>query len=432
MQAERNNIRAGILTLTCVGIFTLALWGGLAWSRSKMVHYLVRFSAEQGVYGLTKGTPVWVGGMEKGAIESITPRMVNEVLVGYDVVLLVEYGIPMTANVRCEASEAGINGEAVLELRGLGGAQKTLDGRTNANPQPLLAAGSEIAASAPAQFRGFFGAPMSKSIRELLATWNPDQPTDDSLSHRLRAITDDVPTRLTRTRTEVAALSEQMSPDFKRWKVEFATARDQATTAFEKLGPTQASADVVVPGTDATEQVMPLIRAARTEADNLPRVDRHRLQNAADTLDRAVKAIKELGDQTGSLRSTFTSADHSFGRGSADFSLASQELDASGKEVLAQPWLLLGGDEDSAGAGRTDAENREIVREYAIAAVEHQFAMKGIEDALRRDSELLNTVPGLADLLRTRLNSATALFEAETARMENLLLGPPPSKKPAK
>ena len=370
--------------------------------------------------------------MQKGTIESITPRMDNELLVGYDVVLLVEYGIPITANVRCEASEAGINGEAVLELRGLGGAQKTLDGRENATPQPLLAAGSEIAAAAPPQFRGFFGAPMSKSVRELLAIWSPDQPTPDSLSNRLRALSDDVPTRMSRTKQEVNALSERISPDFKLWKVDFAAARDQAVAAFEKLGSTEAPADAAALGAPATDQVMPLIRAARTEADNLPRVDRHRLQNAADTLDRAVKAIKELGDQTGTLRSTFTSADHSFGRGSADFSLASQELDASAKEVLAQPWLLLGGDEDSAGAGRTDAENREIVRQYAIAAVEHQFAMKGIEDALRRDSELLNTVPGLADLLRTRLNSATALFEAETARMENLLLGPPPSKKPAK
>jgi ABC-type transporter Mla subunit MlaD len=142
VQAERNNIRAGILTLTCVGLFAAAIYGWLAWSHSTQVRYVVRFSADQGVYGLTEGTPVWIGGMPKGSIESITPRFTNETLIGYEIVLLVEAGIPITANVRCEASEAGINGEAILELRGLGGAQKTLDGRSGANPQPLLAAGS--------------------------------------------------------------------------------------------------------------------------------------------------------------------------------------------------------------------------------------------------------------------------------------------------
>jgi hypothetical protein len=97
-----------------------------------------------------------------------------------------------------------------------------------------------------------------------------------------------------------------------------------------------------------------------------------------------------------------------------------------------QPWLLLGGGAEDVGSERIDIANREIVRQYTLAAVEHQFAMKGIEDALRRDGELLNTVPGLAELLRTRLDSATAIFEAETKRMENLIIGPPSNKTPSK
>ncbi len=432
MQAERNNIRAGIYTLTCVGVFTLLLAGGLAWSHSTQVNYLVRFSAEQGVYGLSHGTPIWIGGMKKGSIESITPRMANDVLVGYDVMLLVERDIPITANVRCEASEMGINGEAILELRGLGGMQKTREGHNGANPQPLLAAGSEITASSSPRFRSFFGAPMSKAVRDLLATWSPEHPTADALSNRLNAMTDDVPARVKRAHTEVTALSDKVTPDFKRWKIDFATARDQASAALAKLGSTQPSAILGDSGIGSTEEVLPLLRAAAADADNLPRVDRHRLQKAADTLDRAVESIKELGEQTGALRSTMTSADHSFGRGAADFSIASQELDAAATEVVWKPWLLLGGGAEDVGDQRTDAENREIVRQYTLAAVEHQFAIKSIEDTLRRDGELLNTVPGLADLLRTRLDSANAIFEAETTRMENLIIGPQRSKSPSK
>ena len=343
MQAERNNIRAGILTLTCVGLFTAAIYGWLAWSHSTQVRYVVRFSADQGVYGLTEGTPVWIGGMEKGSIESITPRFTNETLIGYEIVLLVEAGIPITSNVRCEASEAGINGEAILELRGLGSQQKTRSGQSGANAQPLLAAGSEITGTAPPRYRGFFGAPMSQSVRELLAVWSPEQPTADSLSNRLQAITEDVPMRVKKSQTEIAALSDRAAPDFKRWKADYATARDQAAAAFAKLGSTQSNAPVTTPGGNDQEQVLSLVRTARAEAETLPRIDSHRLTNFAETLDRAVKSIKELGEQTGSLRGSMTSADHSFGRGAADFSIASQELDAAGREVMWQPWLLLGG-----------------------------------------------------------------------------------------
>ena len=432
MQAERNNIRAGILTLTCVGLFTAAIYGWLAWSHSTQVRYVVRFSADQGVYGLSTGTPVWIGGLPKGSIESITPRFTNDTLIGYEIVLLVEAGIPITSNVRCEASEAGINGEAILELRGLGGQQKNRNGQSGANSQPLLAAGSEITGTAPPRYRGFFGAPMSQSVRELLAVWSPEHPTEDSLSNRLQAITEDVPMRVKKSQTEIAALSERATPDFKRWKADYATARDQATAAFAKLGTTQSNAPTTPPDGDAPEQVLSLVRTARAEAETLPRIDSHRLVNFAETLDRAVKSIKELGEQTGSLRGSMTSADHSFGRGAADFSIASQELDAAGREVMWQPWLLLGGGGEDVGSERVDIANREIVRQYTLAAVEHQFAMKGIEDALRRDGELLNTVPGLAELLRTRLDSATAIFEAETKRMENLIIGPPSTQKPSK
>jgi hypothetical protein len=70
------------------------------------------------------------------------------------------------------------------------------------------------------------------------------------------------------------------------------------------------------------------------------------------------------------------------------------------------------------------------VRAYAESAAAHQRAMKGIEDALKRDAELLAKEPGLAELLRARLQAANALFEAQSARMEELLLGPATAPAP--
>ena len=55
MATERNNILAGILVLAGIGAFSGALWGWKAWQSHSRNDYLVRFTAEQGVYGLHPG-----------------------------------------------------------------------------------------------------------------------------------------------------------------------------------------------------------------------------------------------------------------------------------------------------------------------------------------------------------------------------------------
>ena len=121
-------------------------------------------------------------------------------------------------------------------------------------------------------------------------------------------------------------------------------------------------------------------------------------------------------------------ADTAFGTTSADYAIAVQDVDATVTEVLRAPWNVVTkpGEAQLAAMARQD-----LARLYAEAATDHQRAMKGLEDALRRDKALLEKDPALASLLRTRLEAANALFESRLANMESLLLGPAAAAAPA-
>jgi hypothetical protein len=114
-------------------------------------------------------------------------------------------------------------------------------------------------------------------------------------------------------------------------------------------------------------------------------------------------------------------ADLAMSATSADYAIASQDLAATEREALTAPWRLFA----SPNAGERARSGRiEVARAYAEAAAAHQRAMKGIEDALRRDAELLARSPGLAELLSSRVEAANARFAEQAARAEELLLGP--------
>jgi hypothetical protein len=161
------------------------------------------------------------------------------------------------------------------------------------------------------------------------------------------------------------------------------------------------------------------------EVGKLPSVESLRTQEASAALDRAVAAAKALGRKSGELRAMLEDADLAMSATSADYAIASQDLAATEREALTAPWRLFA----SPNAGERARSGRiEVARAYAEAAAAHQRAMKGIEDALRRDAELLARSPGLAELLSSRVEAANARFAEQAARAEELLLGPAPGR----
>jgi hypothetical protein len=419
MATERNNILAGVLVLAAIGGFSGALWGWKAWQSHARNDYVVRFTAEQGVYGLHPGSLVFVGGIIRGEVISVDAKTddARGVIDHYEALVRVEREVPVCMDSVFEATGAGINGEGTLAIREIGSTRAFRSGGASPETRALAPEMHIFQAVDPPPYQGYVGSKASKPLAALIGRWSDETP--DSLRGRLGTALEEIPTKTRAFKKSTEELKVIGRADIDRWREQYAAVTKEAEAAFAKLGAGK---------NPSPEAAIPQMNAAAEEARNLPIIETGRIEPTAKAFDSAVAAVKELGAKSGGLRDMMEDTETSLGRVGADASIASQELSATYSEAVTSPWRLFG----SPGKAELEADARiGLVRAYAESAAAHQRAMKGIEDALKRDAELLAKEPGLAELLRARLQASNALFEAQSARMEELLLGPAATPSPA-
>jgi len=411
--SDRSTLRAGFAVFGAVAALSSAVWAWTALERRSMVPYAVHFTADDGVYGLKLGGAVLVGGMPLGTVERIEPITVDGRVSGYQVHILLAREVPLYRGARVGRTDGSISGETQIEVRDVG-LRRVMHGAkplSGGMDDDRLSPGSVIEASPPEAFRSTFGGKSSPKLRRLLEAWAPEGDAKGLLSD-YQHIGDDLPKRATPVREAFTALRDSIKADWPAWRDRVAEARERADAALAKLGMGE-NAD--------PSAIMPQARAIGRELESLPPLGIDRASGVEDAFAQSMESIRHMRRVGSDLGDELTGAAGSLGRFAADFSIAGQELAATEREAFTSPWNLLA----TPGASQRAAEARiELARIYAESAVEWRHAMKAIEDALRRDEALLRTEPALAELLRARLNAATALFQSRSEAMAELLIGP--------
>ena len=191
MADERNNIRAGVLTLASVCAFSAALWGWNEWKETSRAGYTVIFTAEQGVYGLMPGADVLVGGIRRGEVADIVPTLVDGAVVDYHVRVEIERVVPITQATKFEAMSAGINGESILEVRNVGRAGPMAGNGSDPLIVGRLEPGATIRASTPDSLRTLGGPQNAKPLRKLV-----DAQTKHADCINFRRLSDTIPLQI--------------------------------------------------------------------------------------------------------------------------------------------------------------------------------------------------------------------------------------------
>lgn len=416
MASERSNIRAGVAVLASVAAASGLLWAVLEWRASGRDTYYVRFTAAQGVYGLRPGAPFRVGGIPRGVVSRIEPIIESGRVVAYRASVEVDHDVPVTDRTRVEARAEDVSGDTVLVATFIDRARPMMESAPSGGIAGRLPPESEIRASDPDGFLAWGGPKGGERLRKLYDAWLGVPAQGAPLPAALKDAYGEIERLAVPLRHEGAALAEDARRDFDAWKTRLVPLREEASAAIAKIG---AGGD---PSPDA---LVPVLRDLGTQVRDMPAVETARANRAGDSLDRAIASVKGVRQRYAELQAMLSDAETALGTTAADYSIAAQEFSAGTREVTLSPWRLLGspGEGDRARAARLEA-----ARAFAEAAVDHQRALKGVEDALRRDGPLLRTNPALAELLRARLDEANALFDLRTAAMEELLLGPAPAR----
>ena len=408
MPDERSteaNVRAGIAVIGVILAAGAVLWAGMAFHASRQREYVVWFTPEQGVYGLKEGCEVRVGGVLSGEVCGVHPRFVDGAIESYDVTFRIRADVPLFQGVRIEPAANPVSGDASIEIASVGDANPP-DMARGAMGRLPLPDGTRIKGDDVPPYRTLMGHRGGRYLRDLLAR-------AEKVRQGFASMGDDLPRHTESLRRDLDQVRAAMRTDFTAWKTQFEEARERASAALAKLGQ----------GKDpAPDALVPQLTALRNEVPDVTDAERERAKFVAATLTGAISTLDGLGRRSGDFAGALQDAEHSLQKGMADFSIASQELDATTSEALLTPWRLFA----SPGAAQA-ARMRAIddARVYAEAAVDFNRAMQGIRTTLERDAALLGKVPGLADLMRTRLDSSAQEFESRTERFIELLIGAP-------
>jgi len=158
VRGERSNIKAGIASLAAVTGLALAIWAWNAVQRSRRVEYTVEFTAEQGVYGIGTGTGVVIGGLARGQVTGIRPRIAGGELKSYEVTLAIDPEVPLYEGMRFRATAGGINGDAQVEIYDTGRAKAVFGGAVGKDTRRPLDRDRVHVATKRDPMRDWFGA----------------------------------------------------------------------------------------------------------------------------------------------------------------------------------------------------------------------------------------------------------------------------------
>ena len=411
MSDGRSNVKAGLGVAAAVAALSASIWAWTEWQDRDLVPYVVRFGAEEGVYGLKPGAPVLVGGLPLGSIERIDPCFTAGKVTAYDVHVTVRRSVALRRGAVVGRSDGGVSGDAAIEVRYIG---RRIDAGSGAPNQPppedsRLPPGAVISAAPAEAWRTTVGAESAPRVRKLLAAWRPEEPAKP-LTTELGDALDDARKRFGEVRTPIEELTARVREDWPKWSDELGRSRQAADAALAKLGIGEDAA----PGA-----IVPSMRAMKDDFGALDAIEFAKASRAMQRFDDAVAAIRHMRLAGTELSDLLTGAGSMLGRLKGDFSIAGQELSATEREALTAPWRLM---ERPDAAEQARQDDLDAAGAYAECAVEWRQAMKAVEDALRRDEAALRSAPGLAELLRARVAAATVRFEAASAAMARLLM----------
>lgn len=400
-------MRAGFGVFIVIAAGAVLLWAALSIKHSTRRAFGLHFTAEQGVYGIKIGSPVRVGGLDRGLVTGVAPRFEGEEIAGYRVDFELEEDVPLYRSARIQASGGPLAGDSVLEIIDVG------RGPNLPGPQPLVnrsvrpaEPGDTFDAVNPAEFDSLVGPGNSSRLRDLVQAFA-------DLKGPITAMAEDGPVRVTGFRTEWRGLMDAVLQDVDAWREQWKQLAADAEHAVAKLGAAEgAPADAVVP-------------ALRSLRDDMSTIDLQanaaRAKALGASLSGAVGTLDSIQAQVFAFRNAVDDAYSGLGLAAADFALAGQQLSATEKEVIAAPWKLFG----SPSAMQIARSNRvDEARMFAQAATEYEAAVAAIRQSLADDSAMLVRTPGLAELLSNRLGAASAAFDAAMQRFADALLEP--------
>ncbi|HMN97742.1 MAG TPA: hypothetical protein PKC43_14835 [Phycisphaerales bacterium] len=431
-ERTRNNVKAGIFVT--VGI-TLAFLVVVILSDAAKIFeprdsYVLRFPLSAGVDGLAKGSPVRVGGLQRGEVEWVRPEIDNGAIAAIRVGIELDRDIRLHADARPERVTPLLGGLGAINFADVGDPSSPVVGpggvidveSGSAGPLARLV-GSQIARRVDA---------ILKNIDETLAMVRADYPKY-------------VPPALERLDGALAdaqALIASVKADYGDWREPVGTTLTRIEEASGKFGPALDEGRELLANADkGVSEVRAMIAENRGSIDDI--VENVRVTSAdlrviaerarAEWLDQVDRILAEGRSAVGSFETVVRRIGEEIDAVSpwienavADAALATQQLKLTAIEVRRAPWRLLYRPSDR------ELDNEllyDAARSFALAAGDLRGTAETVDRVLTRNADFLRTDPERAARLQGLLGDALDRYEQAQQRLFTILANPPAGSK---
>jgi ABC-type transporter Mla subunit MlaD len=387
-------------------------------------HYFIRFSLSGGVGGLAEGSEVRVGGLKRGKVIAIIPRLrSDDALDHLDVEVAIDASINLYSNARVYRIASVLGNSSWLNFTSVGGLDAEGDPASPA-AKPLTAGAILVAVEAPGLLATLVGSHSADQIVTII-----DRAS--TFSELLDALPADYRAKIVPALDAASTTVVKLRDDYDRWRLKVDDALGSAASAAKNLE-------------DGTHSAVALVAEAReTLAENRPHLANTliNLESASEsakaaiddvrstTLPQVARILNEGERALGDLASLIDRVDGEIATRLPDIRMfladlrdAAQQLKLATIEVRRSPWRLLYRPSTDVLAHE---QLFEATRTFAAATSNLRSAAESIDELLKQRPDIAAKDAAMRDRLQKSLLDAIERYEEAQRRLFGVLTQEP-------
>lgn len=393
--------------LTCFALVAIVL-AKFDWF-SDASQYIVRFTINDGVMGLGKGSAVQVGGLSRGSVESVHPIYdATGVMTSLDVHISLENDVTLYANAQA------------MRLMPLLGTVATLNFVSIGDGDKRLAAGSTINAVASGGILATLLGPTN--------AMKSDQIVENALQFSvfLAKVPGDYETKVVPMIDNAVTVIAEFRTDYSDWRTKIGVTLTSAQGSMQKLDSSLTEVQQLVarngPKIDTTLANLDVSVASAKDA--LHHLNQETIPLIDSTLRHTESAVDEFGKSIELVHALLLERSPDIAETLSSIRTAAGQMKLASMEIRRSPWKIL----YQPSSDQVAHENLyESARSFAMAAGDLRAAGDALRLVIERDPGKYDADMKFRDAVQAMVLDAIAKYELAQQQLNSVLMAPAPA-----
>ena len=373
--------------------------------------YTIRFSVTDGIMGLAKGSDVQVGGLSRGKVDSIIPKL------GEDGEL-VELHVVINLDQSLQVYEDAV----VLRLMNLLGSTATLNFTSLGGEKPLIKPGSDFLIAA---------VPSSGVLASILGPYNAtkaDKLIQDlvDFGDLLARLPKDYDTKVVPMLDNAGTIAADLRADYTEWRGKIGGALTSAQGAMGKLdtsmGDVQGLLQRNAPKIDST--IANLDSASVTANDALKHINAETVPLVDSALRKAESSVDGFGKSIDIVHDLLLQRSPDISEMLSSLRTTAAQLKLASMEIRRSPWKIL----YQPNSDQVAHENLyEAARSFVLAAGDLRAAGESLRLVVERDPGRYETDAKFRESVQQMVTDSLEKYEQAQQQLNSVLMAPAPA-----